>query len=284
MTRRRGGVALAASLIFALVLFPATAGATAVSSTQLQALAHSATAGDPLALHDLRAVTSVDGRPAALGAVLAASSPAALNVRLQALAGSGRTAAPDAQAAQNEAAAILDQSRYAAAPVPDPLQSALGALGRFIGRVARATPGGPVAFWVLAALLVLIGALAGARRMMHGLDASAAALAAGGVGPAAVDPAALEREAEHAEEGGAFATAVRLRFRAGLLRLGARHEIDYRPSLLTADIARRLRSPQFDALARSFERVAYGGVDANADDVTAARDGWRALLAREPRR
>jgi hypothetical protein len=131
---------------------------------------------------------------------------------------------------------------------------------------------------------VLIAALVGARRMMHGLDASAAALAAAGIGPAAVDPAALEREAEHAEEGGAFATAVRLRFRAGLLRLGARHEIDYRPSLLTADIARRLRSPQFDALARSFERVAYGGLDADADDATAARDGWRALLAREPRR
>ena len=36
------------------------------------------------------------------------------------------------------------------------------------------------------------------------------------------DPAVLEREADEAERGGAFERAVRLRFRAGVLRLDAR--------------------------------------------------------------
>ncbi len=97
------------------------------------------------------------------------------------------------------------------------------------------------------------------------------------------DPSALEQEAQAAEARGAFEHAVRLRFRAGLLRLGSRAAIEYRPSLLTAEVASRLHSPQFDSLAESFERIAYGGAGARSDDADAAREGWRSVLSHAER-
>ena len=76
-------------------------------------------------------------------------------------------------------------------------------------------------------------------------------------GPAGTDPDALERAADAAQERGAFDEAIRLRFQAGLLTLGDRGRLDYRPSLLTGDARRALHSDTFDRLAATFERVAY---------------------------
>jgi hypothetical protein len=93
------------------------------------------------------------------------------------------------------------------------------------------------------------------------------------------DPRTLERDAAAAEAGGAFAEAIRLRFRAGLLALGARGAIEYRASLRTAEVSRRLSSVDFDLLAATFERIAYGGGDASALDAAAAREGWQRVLS-----
>ena len=91
-------------------------------------------------------------------------------------------------------------------------------------------------------------------------------------------PAALERRAEEAERRGDHEAALRLRFRAGLLRLDARGAIAFRPSLPTGEVAQALRSDAFDRLAADFDDVVYGGREADADDVATARREWERVL------
>jgi hypothetical protein len=93
------------------------------------------------------------------------------------------------------------------------------------------------------------------------------------------DPADLERAADAAEHAGQLDVAVRLRFRAGLLRLGDRGAIRYRPSVTTNEVRRVLGSDAFDELARTFDAIAYGGRDAEPPDVDAARREWPRIVA-----
>ena len=88
------------------------------------------------------------------------------------------------------------------------------------------------------------------------------------------DPRALERRADAAEAAGDLEAALRLRFRAGLLRLDARGAIEFRPSISTHEVRRALRSEDFDALAATFDDVVYGGRAADAADVAEARERW----------
>jgi hypothetical protein len=279
MNRRRGGVVIATIVIAALV--PAVGRATDITSAQLHALAAGAANGNSTALARLRAVTAVDGRQAPLGDLLGQATPEAqLRARLGALAAASAAARQQmsAEAARAAAATILDQPRYGKPTVGDPLSNALSWVGRKLASLERDSPGGPLAFWVLAGLIVLTLAAIGTRRMLRRLAPDSAVLARNAA-TAGEDPVALAREAEAAETRGAFGDAIRLRFRAGLLTLSDRRAIQYRPSLLTADVARRLRSPQFDSLATTFERVAYGGVPARREDSDAAREGWRSVLS-----
>src|SRR5262249_16511503 len=98
------------------------------------------------------------------------------------------------------------------------------------------------------------------------------------------DPDALERAADEAERDGDLDRAVRLRFRAGLLRLGDRGAIAYRPSVTTGGIRRVLGSRTFDELAQTFEAVTYGGQAAQHPDVDAARREWPRVLEETKRR
>jgi hypothetical protein len=132
-------------------------------------------------------------------------------------------------------------------------------------------------FWGVLGGIVLVGAVLGARTRLRRLAPADREL--GGVKAALGEtPQELERRAAAAESRGAFAEAIRLRFRAGLLALGSSAVIEYRPSLRTAEVSRKLRSEDFDALARTFERVAYGGGDAAAGDVAASREGWKRVV------
>lgn len=92
----------------------------------------------------------------------------------------------------------------------------------------------------------------------------------------------LEAAAVSAEAAGDYSLALRLRFRHGLVTLRDNGAIELRPSMTSAQVGRRLRSPVFDGLARTFDAVVYGGRRASSDDLLAARDGWRHVVASVP--
>jgi len=89
----------------------------------------------------------------------------------------------------------------------------------------------------------------------------------------------LEAEAADAEAEGRLDVAVRLRFRAGLLRLAATGTLAYRPSLTNGELTRRVPSADLADLAIAFEEIAYGGRTAGAADVESARSQWPCVVA-----
>jgi hypothetical protein len=273
----RRGLAVVAAACAAVLLTGSPALGAGVSTAELQRLAVTAAAGNPQALAQLRAVTSVDGRPSTLQALLRDGTGAQIHARLVVIARGTTTSPRPAADSSAIAASVLREPRFGRATNPDPLLTALRAVGRWLNKLASITPGGPAIFWIVAGALVLALVAFGVRRSLARMHAIAASES--GETSAAEDPEALEREAQAAEAAGAFAEAVRLRFRGGLLALGARSAIDYRPSLLTTDVARRLSSPQFDSLTATFERITYGGAAAAPDDAADSRSGWAELLA-----
>ncbi len=201
----------------------------------------------------------------------------------------GRTVAlagADPDAARREAEAILRERRFSPVDVPQPLRRPLRSLGDFLSDgldgLAGLLPGGHLTAWLLLAAVVLaLSALLTARvvrrnRAGGGVRGGGSTVPGGG---RPEDPALLERRAEEAERAGDYAAAVRLRFGAGLLRLDAREAIALRPSVTSGQVARRLRSGTFTALASTFDAVTYGGAPAGAQEARAARDGWRAVLS-----
>jgi len=197
----------------------------------------------------------------------------------------------DPNAARDEARNILSDGRFkhSAAPRPlrRPLESAsdkLHPIFRWLGDVFGAVPW---YVWIaigvgLVALLVAYLVRAARRRgasappvraRKHSFDEDESE-----------DPDALERAADEAERDGDLARAIRLRFRAGLLRLGARGAIAYRPSVTTGEVRRTLQSDTFDNLATTFEEVAYGEEVAAPPDVDEARRGWPRVLEETARK
>jgi hypothetical protein len=86
----------------------------------------------------------------------------------------------------------------------------------------------------------------------------------------------LERAALAAEHDGHHSEAVRLRFRAGLVRLAESERVA--PSMLNVEVSRALGSKRFDELARRFDEIVYGGRPAVKDDADTSRVEWGRLL------
>jgi hypothetical protein len=262
---------------FALMATAATAPAERIDRATYERLL-AAAPGDPAALQRLRGVTAVDGLPVGLRRVLTGSD-ARVRARLRALRASRPPAARDAAAARRSAAAILAG--------PDYRTHQAGALARLLswlagllsipsgasGIVGLVTVGGVVA--AIAALLAL--AVGSARRAGRRERVSEHAAGALGVGSASAEE--LDRRADAAESAGRYEDAIRLRLAAALTRLDAAGAIRVRRDTTVDQIARSLRSQEFDAAAVSFSGVVYGRRPATAGDATEMRERLAATVA-----
>jgi hypothetical protein len=193
-------------------------------------------------------------------------------------------AAVDPEAARRAAQHILSDRRFRPSPTPRPLRGPLRWLGDRIESVFGPLGGlfAMVSGWIwLVALGLVVAVIAWivSRRLRRRFSTTAPAGKTVRVAPSDIeDPDALERAADAAERNGDLARAVRLRFRAGLLRLGDRGAIRYRPSVTTGEVRRTLGSQRFDDLAGTFEAVTYGGRSADRPDVDASRREWPHVL------
>lgn len=187
----------------------------------------------------------------------------------------------DAAGAREQAREILADGRYQETSVPRPFRGVLGWAGDRIQDVGSwftglfddvdgALPGGIWVTWVVLGVLVAVAAVliarAAIRRRVEAAEATAASERA-----AESDPRVLEREADAAERAGDFEHAVRLRFRAGVLRLDRERDT-------TGAIAADLHDPDFDRIGDEHDRIAYGGRPASDADASSSREGWREVL------
>jgi hypothetical protein len=281
---RRGR--LVAPLLAALIMAaPSTAAAQEVSGNELVRLAERAE--DPAARAQLLAVETVEGRPVAVREALEGARGAELIRRALLIRSSVRaaySAAPTAES-RREAQAVLDERRFHGAELPRPFAGPLEWLGdriepviEWIDERGAGLPGGSITLWTLLAAGVVLGAATLTSTTIR-RRALAIERARRDALPATEDPRALEREAERAERDGDWERAVRLRFRAGLLRLDRRNVIVYRSSLTTGEVARAVDSPAFNEVGARFDAIAYGGRPAERDDAEHARRAWAEVLA-----
>ncbi len=270
---RAAGVVLVLAVTVVCAL-PATAGATEVTAAEFRTLAGRAV-DDRSALAELRRVDVVDGQPVDVRGALRGARGDDLDVRLRNLEASvPEEAVPLALDPRAEARDVLAEERFQT-DSPRPLKGFFEWIADLLPSfdwLDDLIPGPPGVVWL--GLAALIGGLAwvfGRRVLTRRIDTSEAAQAAVGERD---DPRTLERLAAEAEAAGEFEKALRLRFRAGLLRLDAHGTIDYRPSISTREVSRKLRSEDFDSLALTFDDVVYGGRPADDADVEDARSRW----------
>lgn len=284
-------VGLAAIATIALVAAPAHA--EELTSEEVTDLAEIA-AHDPDARERLERVDRVDGRSIDMERFLDGAEGNEVVERIESLATSDTAAAaPSATQARDDARAILSQRRFHPAPVPRPFRGILETIGRWLDPVLNAIgaffawigdlfgflalgTGGAFGLWlVIAALVLAITVVRTRAAITERARTRASASLARDPGD---DPKRLEVLAAEAEERGDHDLAVRLRFRAGLIRLGAAKVIPRRPSLTTGELRRMLASPDFDRLGITFDEIAYGGRTAAADDAVDARTAWEHIL------
>ena len=262
---------------FALVATAAPAPAERVDrATYARLLA--AAPGDSAALARLRGVTAVDGRPVDLRRVLTGTH-ARVRARLAALRGSASPGARDAASARRSAAAILGGANYRKQRAGI-LARALSWLGDLLS-----IPSGAGGVFGLIAVGAVVAAIAGlvalaigsARRTGRRPRISEHAAGALGVGSASAEE--LDRRADAAESAGRFEDAIRLRLAAALTRLDAAGAIRVRRDTTVDQVARSLRSQQFDAAAVSFSGVVYGRRTPTAGDAAEMRERLAATVA-----
>lgn len=287
-----------ASLVAALLLFAIAAPASAreASAEEVQTLARDA-AFDDDALQELRSIDEIDGRAADLDRLLEGANGEEITERVETLLGSpGLGDNHDPEALRAEARRILSQDRYRGEDIPRPFRRLLewmadrlepvgnvidaiyGWIGDILSTLAAGTPGGAATLWTLIGLVVVAAVAAQTKRVVERRGKTRAQEAATAEALRSDDPRELEKRAAAARARGEHELAVRLLFRAGVLRLAKARVIPARDSLTTGEIRRLLRSPHFDRIGTSFDQIAYGRRPATDADSSAAREAWSALL------
>jgi hypothetical protein len=187
--------------------------------------------------------------------------------------------------ARQEARQILAERRFRGTSLPRPFHRLLSWLADRFHFVARGwdwlagNVGGAGVLWAILGAIVLVAAVALGTRLAKRRTEIEAFRIGRRARDRSEDPVELERLADEAERRGDLEVALRLRFRAGLLRLGRARAVPLRPSLRTRDARRALKSARFDRLARDFDEVVYGRRSPSTADVEAARSEWPQVVA-----
>jgi hypothetical protein len=274
--------AFAAALVVA-VTAPPTAAAQDVSRAQLRALAERAD-DDPVALAELKEVDSVEGHPVDLARALSGDADD-VDERLETLTETGAPASVDPDTTRREARDILSDGRFHESETPRPFRGLLEWIGDRLAVLDRPLdwligrlPGGRNTFSLALAALVAAAAAVVASRLVRRRSARTLEELERRRSRSRLRPDDLERAADEAERRGELERALRLRFRAGLLRLDRARAISYRDSLTSGEIARQLGSEDFTRLAATFDEVVYGGRQPDQGDVKASRAAWARVL------
>jgi len=245
---------------------------------EMRRLAELAAEGDGDALLTLAAITEIDGQPVDMETILMGDSEV-IQDRLETLAALPvrAEARQDPNQARQQASTILAQDRF---------RTDVDAVGRswlqrLLSRLDVWLPNlSDWRIWLAAfAIVVAIQAIYWRRLVRNRALGIGQATTSGGAAPSGASPADLDRAATKAEAAGDFSSAVRLRFRAALIRLEARGVIEQERTQTAGALRRSMRSPTVDRLATTFERVAYGGRPAGWAEATEARLGWDQVLA-----
>lgn len=182
--------------------------------------------------------------------------------------------------ARDDARRILERDEYQPKDVPRPFRGVLNwmadRLEPVVDALDRLLGHGWLGILVLGALVVLAIAVAGLA--IRRRNAAVARTGRGARRAARLDPDDLDREAAEAERRGDLERALRLRFRAGLLRLDQVGAIRFHDGVTSRQVAADLRSPQFDALRTTFDEVVYGRRPASTPDLDQARTRWPELV------
>jgi hypothetical protein len=253
-------------------LAPASAHAAEVSTAEYRALLADRD------VEELRTVTSIDGQPVDIGGALQGATGDDLEQRLRTLESIKDVPAGGLGDPTGQARDILQQERFHGGETPGPFRDLIDWLkdrapGNVFDWLDGVLPGDRSVVWImLGALLAFLGYLLARYFLNRRIALSETAAEAHG--PAADDPKTLERRAAEAEAAGDLEAALRLRFRAGLLRLDRRGAIAFRPSISTHEVRRALRSDDFDEISTTFDDVVYGGREPHTEDVAQARERW----------
>jgi predicted nucleic acid-binding protein len=188
----------------------------------------------------------------------------------------------DADRARGEARDILSERPFREVSPPRPLRGLFESIGETVRRAFDAVvdvfPGGESALWAFLGLVAVAIAVVVARSVIKRRTRAGKSASRPAIRTEALDPRSLEREADEAERAGHLERAIRLRFRAGLLRLDEAGRIDWRPSMTTGQVAAKLARRDFDEVTRIFEEIVYGRRRPVAPDVTTSKAGWESVL------
>jgi len=242
---------------------------------------------DPSAVDALRGVTSIEGRPVELDAVLDAGSPDLLDQRLAELAdltGSDIATPGDPSAARIEADDILSGDAFTESEIPKPLEGLVEWLSERVSWVFdRLGPIGDSSLgrWGLLAAVAFfsvacIGVLVRRRLVGRNVRAQPEILGEEFVGMDATD---VDARARAAEAEGDLTEALRLHFVAGIIRLDRAEIIDARPATTMHELRAQVDQAPFDTLAAGFERAVYGEIAPSADELSEVRHLWGHVLA-----